>query len=180
MAEPPQRQLRRIVYNSTMPLLELPHTAGCLVCGRQNPIGLHLHLHVDESTGAVETHFTPAAEHIGFEGIIHGGILATVLDEAMVWAATWRGRRFCVCGEMTIRFRKPAEVGKPLIVRASIKSARGRMIQTNGQVTDQAGDVIATAEGKYLALADDRHNVFMATLVDEPSTAKAAKILRFG
>ena len=81
---------------------------------------------------------------------------------------------------MTIRFRKPAEVGKPLIVRASIKSARGRMIQTNGQVTDQAGDVIATAEGKYLALADDRHNVFMATLVDEPSTAKAAKILRFG
>ena len=58
--------------------MELPHTAGCLVCGRQNPIGLHLHLHVEESTGAVETHFTPAAEHIGFEGIIHGGILATV------------------------------------------------------------------------------------------------------
>src|SRR3954468_22751278 len=43
-------------YNALM--LELPHTAGCLVCGRHNPIGLHLHLHVDESSGAVATNFT--------------------------------------------------------------------------------------------------------------------------
>ena len=86
-----------------MAMIELPHTAGCLVCGRQNPHGLHLHLHVDEATGAVETRFTPSAHHIGFEGIVHGGVLATVLDEAMVWAATWRGRRFCVCGEMNTR-----------------------------------------------------------------------------
>jgi acyl-coenzyme A thioesterase PaaI-like protein len=135
---------------------------------------------VDQSTGAVETHFTPSAHHIGFEGIIHGGILATVLDEAMVWAATWKGRRFCVCGELNIRFRKPAEPGKPLIIRASLESARGRMFQTAGQVIDQAGDVISTAEGKYLSLANDRHEAFMATLVDEPATAEAAKILRLG
>jgi uncharacterized protein (TIGR00369 family) len=163
-----------------MPMLELPHTAGCLVCGRQNPIGLHLHLHVDQATGAVETHFTPSAQHIGFEGIIHGGVLATVLDEAMVWAATWRGRRFCVCGEMTVRFRKAAEVGKPLIIATSVESLRGRMIQTSGRVIDQTGEAIAIAEGKYLALPVERHEAFMATLVDEPSTAEAAKILRFG
>src|SRR5207253_656525 len=54
-------------YNPVMSLIELPHTAGCLVCGRQNPKGLHLHLHVDEATGAVETRFTPGSEHIGFE-----------------------------------------------------------------------------------------------------------------
>jgi uncharacterized protein (TIGR00369 family) len=163
-----------------MATIELPHTEGCLVCGRQNPHGLHLHLHVNESTGEVETHFTPRAEHIGFEGIIHGGILATVLDEAMVWAATWRGRRFCVCGEMTVRFRKAAEVGKPLIIRASVESTRGKMSQTSGRVIDQAGNEIATAEGKYLALANDRHEAFVATLVDEPSTAEAARKLRFG
>jgi acyl-coenzyme A thioesterase PaaI-like protein len=163
-----------------MAMLELPHTAGCLVCGRQNPKGLHLHLHVDESSGAVETRFTPAAEHIGFEGIIHGGVLATVLDEAMVWAATWRGRRFCVCGEMTVRFRKAAEVGKPLVIHATVESTRGRMIQTIGQVRNQSGEMIATAEGKYLALANDRHEAFMATLVDEPSTAEAGRILGLG
>ena len=161
-----------------MATLELPHTAGCLVCGRQNPKGLHLHLHVDESTGAVQTHFTPATEHIGFEGIIHGGILATVLDEAMVWAATWRGRRFCVCGEMTIRFRKAAEVGKPLIIRAAIDSARARIIQTSGEVLDAAGDLLSTASGKYVPLPPARHEAFVATLVDEPATAAAAALLR--
>src|SRR5438309_6496532 len=133
-----------------MPLLELPHTPNCLVCGRTNPHGLHLSLHVDPASNLVTTTLTPTRDHIGFEGIIHGGLLATVLDEAMVWAATWQGRRFCVCGEMTIRFRKAAEVGKPLIIRASVTSARSRMIQTSGQVMDQAGDVLATAEGKYV------------------------------
>jgi acyl-coenzyme A thioesterase PaaI-like protein len=161
-----------------MATLELPHTAGCLVCGRQNPKGLHLHLHVDESTGAVETRFTPGPEHIGFEGIIHGGVLATVLDEAMVWAATWRGRRFCVCGELSIRFRKAAYVGKILLISASVASARGRFLQTVGEVSDASGETLATAEGKYLGLADDRHQGFMATLVDEPATARTAAILR--
>jgi len=56
---------------------------GCLVCGRENPQGLHLHLDVDEETGVVRCEFTPLGTHIGFEGVVHGGILATVLDEAM-------------------------------------------------------------------------------------------------
>src|SRR5256885_13865884 len=140
-----------------MSLLELPHTTGCLVCGRQNPKGLHLHLHVEESTGQVQTRFTPSAEHIGFEGIIHGGILATVLDEAMVWAATWRGRRFCVCGVMSIRFRKAAAINQPLIIQAGVESSRAKLLQTSGQVLDASGDVIATASGKYVPVPQDRH-----------------------
>ena len=89
-----------------MPLLQLPHTAGCLVCGRDNPHGLRLDLHVDPETGIVRIEFAPRREHIGFEGVVHGGVLATVLDEAMVWAATWAARRFCVCAELTTRCGK--------------------------------------------------------------------------
>src|SRR5437016_14646959 len=163
-----------------MGLIELPHTPGCLVCGRDNPLGLKLSLFVDDSTGEVHVEFLPRPQHIGFEGIIHGGVLATVLDEAMVWAATWHGRRFCVCGEMTIRFRKAAEVNRRLIIRASVESARTRMIQTSGQVLDEVGELIASASGKYFPLPQERHEAFVATLVDEPSTARAAKILRFG
>ena len=160
-------------------MLELPHTAGCLVCGRQNPIGLHLHLHVDESTGAVETHFTPAAEHIGFEGIIHGGILATVLDEAMVWAATWHGRRFCLCGSMNIRFHAPAKVGDALHVTAKVTNARKGLIETSGEVT-RGNEIIAVASGKYVPLSDDRHRAAVATFVDETATQIAAARLRHG
>src|ERR1700733_15407 len=99
-----------------MPALELPHTPNCLVCGQSNPHGLHLSLHVDPATGIVTTTFTPTKDHIGFEGIIHGGIIATVLDEAMVWAATWSGKGFCVCAELTTRFKESALVGVPLTI----------------------------------------------------------------
>src|SRR5258706_4109644 len=101
-----------------MATLELPHTPNCLVCGRTNPHGLHLDLHVDPDSGIVTTQLTPTPDHIGFEGIVHGGLLATVLDEAMVWVATWQGKRFCVCGELTVRFKESAQVSGPLIVTA--------------------------------------------------------------
>src|SRR3954471_8158392 len=78
------------------PRLELPHTRGCFVCDRDNPRGLHLSSFVDPATGRVTIDFAPRREHAGFEGLVHGGITATVVDEAMVWAATWRARKFCV------------------------------------------------------------------------------------
>jgi uncharacterized protein (TIGR00369 family) len=158
--------------------MELPHTAGCLVCGRQNPHGLMLSLHVEESTGVVSVTFTPRPEHIGFEGIVHGGVLATVLDEAMVWAATWAGKRFCVAGEITVRFRKSAGVGRALRAEVKVESNRARLIQTAGAVTDDRGEVIAEATGKYVPVAPDRNRHVIATLVDEPSTASAASILK--
>ena len=162
---------------SPMAMLELPHTRGCLVCGQANPHGLKLHLHVDPATGIVSTEFTPRVEHIGFDGIVHGGILATVLDEAMVWAATWSGKRFCVCGELSVRFRQSAEVGQKVIVTARVEVARSKLITTTSEVL--AGDVIlATATGKYVPLPADRSNHFFDTLVDEPATMAAATILR--
>ena len=159
-----------------MAMIELPHTSGCLVCGQANPHGLKLHLHVDTASGLVSVEFTPRIEHIGFEGIVHGGILATVIDEAMVWAATWSGQRFCVCGEMSVRFRQSAEVGQPLTVTAKVESARSKLITTSSEVT--AGQtVLATATGKYVPLPPDRSEHFFRTLVDEAPTAAAAAIL---
>lgn len=163
-----------------MPLIELPHTAGCLVCGRDNPHGLRLHLHVEEETARVQTTFTPEPHHIGFEGIVHGGVLATVLDEAMVWAATWRGRRFCVCGEMTVRFRRSPPIGQPLRIIAEVSQQRARLVQTIGNVLDTSGQVVATASGKYVPLDDARHRAFAATFLREPATAAAAAVLSAG
>ena len=55
----PTSGLRLCVRSRAMPLLQLPHTAGCLVCGRDNPHGLRLDLHVEPATGAVRVEFTP-------------------------------------------------------------------------------------------------------------------------
>lgn len=157
--------------------MELPHTPGCLVCGRENPHGLHLRLDVD-AAGVVTTGFAPGPEHIGFQGVTHGGVLATVLDEAMVWAATWHGRRFCLCGEMTVRFRKPALVGDPLAFDARVEVARSRIVTTVAVVRDAAGTIVAEASGKYVPLPDEKNREFVKTLVDEPGTVEAARALR--
>ena len=164
--------------------IELPHTAGCLVCGRQNPHGLKLSLHVDEG-GTVSAEFTPRAEHIGFEGIVHGGVLATVLDEAMVWAATWAGRRFCVAGEISVRFRRSAAVGRTLVCQATVESAGSkrpglpRLIHASGRIVEaDGGALVAEATGKYVPVPPERNRDVVATLVDEDQTARAAGVLR--
>jgi len=160
-----------------MGLLELPHTPGCLVCGRQNPHGLHLSLHVDPETGRVTTELTTQPEHIGFESVIHGGLIATVVDEAMVWAATWRGRRFCLCGELTVRFRRPVEVGQLLRCEAEVEFSRPKLIQTAAKFTDGSGNLLGTASGKYVPLTPEENRLVISTFVDEPETSAAAKML---
>jgi acyl-coenzyme A thioesterase PaaI-like protein len=164
-----------------VPLLQLPHTAGCLVCGRDNRHGLKLDLNVDAETGIVAVRFTPRPEHIGFEGIVHGGVIATVLDEVMVWAATWAGRRFCVCGELTTRFRREAAVGRALEVAARVESNRPRLIVTSAEVRDaESGELIATGTAKYVPVPADRNRTFMNTLVQSSDTEEASRVLKSG
>jgi acyl-coenzyme A thioesterase PaaI-like protein len=161
-----------------MATLQLPHTAGCLVCGPANPHGLGLSLAVDAQSGVVSVRFVPQAHHIGFPDIIHGGALALVLDEAMVWAASWSGKRFCLCGEMGIRFRAAAQVDMNLTVRAQVESSRTRLIVATAQATDDSGRVIATASGKYVPLSPQQNRQFIRTFIDDPLTSAAATALR--
>jgi acyl-coenzyme A thioesterase PaaI-like protein len=161
-----------------MSSLELPHTAGCVACGPLNPHGLRLSLFVDPQDGTVRTEFTPKPAHIGFEGVLHGGVLSTVFDEAMVWAATWSGRRFCLCGELNVRFRAVAPIGKPLTITAKIELSRPRLIQTRAHAHDASGGLIAEATAKYVPLSADRNREFVKTLLDDPGTLAAADELR--
>jgi acyl-coenzyme A thioesterase PaaI-like protein len=149
-----------------------------MVCGRNNPSGMKLFLHVDEETGHVRCDFVPRPEHVGFEGMIHGGAIATVVDEAMVWAATWKGKRFCLCGEMTVRFRQTAHVGQSLIVVAQVDYSRPTLIETTAKVFDSKNSLVATANGKYVPVAPDQHKAFMATMLEEPATMQTLSVLR--
>ncbi len=170
--------LRPACFYRGMPTLELPHTPGCMVCGRDNPAGLHLSLFVETETSVVQVRYTPLPQHIGFQGIVHGGVISTVIDEAMVWAATWAGKRFCLCGELSVRFRSPARIGRPLLCRASVETARSRLVQTLAELTDEAGNLVAEATGKYIPLDQDRNREFIATFVEKETTQETATALR--
>jgi uncharacterized protein (TIGR00369 family) len=160
-----------------MPLLELPHTAGCIVCGRDNWQGLNLSSQVDPDTGVVTTTFTPSPNHIGFESIIHGGILATVADELMVWSAIWETAKACVAAELAVRFVQKAAVGRPLGCTAKITRRRSRVIETAAGIYD-GSQLICTATGKYVPLGPAETDAFLKTFVDEPATRQATGLLR--
>src|SRR5258707_162424 len=96
----------------------------------------------------------------------------------MVWAATWSGKRFCVCGELTIRFKESARVDQAITITAKIDQARKKLITTTAEVRRASDDtLLATATGKYVPLPDDRNQAFIATLVNEPQTRESATLL---
>ena len=160
-----------------MGLLELPHTAGCFVCGRDNPLGLRLSSFVDTETGNVHTTFSPQPHHIGFENITHGGILATLLDELMVWSAIWASRKACVAGELSLRFLQRAAPGDVLKATASITRNRSRLIETAGEIRVN-NTVICTAAAKYVPLGRHETVAFIDTMISEPATEEAIQKIK--
>ncbi len=161
-----------------MPDLELPHTPGCLVCGRDNPLGLRLSLFVEPITGTVRTTATPGPQHIGFEGVVHGGWIATVCDEAMVWAAIWASRRSCLAAELSVRFKQKAVIDSPLEITATVETSDRRLIETSCQFATADGIIIATAVGKYVPGSSELTAAFFKTLVGDASTREAATVLQ--
>jgi uncharacterized protein (TIGR00369 family) len=132
---------------------ELPHSKGCFVCGAHNRIGLKLRFRTDGKM--VETDFIPGAEHNGFVNVTHGGILATLLDEIMVWACGVETRNFAYCAEMNVRYLSPSRPGESIRARGElVENKRGRLFLARGELLGQAGQTIATSTGKYLPVKD--------------------------
>jgi uncharacterized protein (TIGR00369 family) len=155
-----------------MPHLELPHTAGCFVCGRANQLGLRLSSFVDTATGNIHTTFNAEQHHIGFDNILHGGILATVLDEIMVWTAMWACGKACVAAELSLRFVQKAVPGMELEAIGKVARNRSRIIETTGEIIAADG-LICTATAKYMPVNSGDSNAFFQTLIREPATHAA-------
>ncbi len=117
----------------------------CFVCGPENEKGLKLDFELSPEQARAEVVFAP---HLcGWQEIVHGGILATVLDEAMAKAAQARGWH-CLTAEMTVRYRTPAQTGKKYKLCGTIISERGRIVMAAAELSDQDGRVVAAAGGK--------------------------------
>ena len=129
------------------PTLELTDDAYCFVCGQDNPQGLKLKWTTDHQQ--TKTVFTPTKHHQGWKNIVHGGILATVLDEAMTRLA-WQMFGGAVTAEMTIRYLKPAVVGEKLTVKATIDNPANRLLRASAELRNAKDQLVAAAEGKIL------------------------------
>ena len=130
---------------------ELPHTHSCFVCGESNPLGLRFRFETDGRI--VQTRFTPRAEHAGFKGVVHGGIISTLLDEIMVWACAVQTKRFAYCAELTVRFVTPLRPGEEIVARAElIANRRDKIFEAKAELRNAVGEIVATGAGKYLPI----------------------------
>jgi acyl-coenzyme A thioesterase PaaI-like protein len=131
----------------------LPHTHSCFVCGESNPKGLQLRFETDGRI--VRGRFKPCAEHVGFRGVVHGGILATVLDEVMVWACAVQTRKFGFCAELTVRFSRPVHPEDEALVTAElVADRRGKLMEACAEMHDGKDLLLASATGKYIPIKD--------------------------
>jgi len=92
---------------------QLQDNEQCYVCGAKNPVGLAIHFTTNREARSISAAFRPSVMHQGFSGIVHGGILSSLLDEAMVKLAFELGLN-AVTAEMTIRFLGSAAPGEEL------------------------------------------------------------------
>ena len=129
-----------------------PH--HCFACGELNEIGLHLVLHTDPDGAWTET--TIAAQFQGWDSVAHGGIVCTLLDEVMAWSVIGRGT-WGVTARLNVAFRRPIDTGRPIRAEGWVIEMHRRASRTGGRVIDPtSGEVLATAEGTFMALPDDQ------------------------
>ena len=124
----------------------------CLACGSDNPQGLKLQFRWEGDDYVCD--FTPQRVHQGWAGVVHGGLLVTLLDEAMNHMLSHNAEPVATA-ELTVRFRRPAPVGVPLRVRARRTRARPPLFEAEGEITDSDGAVVATGTGKMMRIEAD-------------------------
>jgi len=124
----------------------------CFVCGRDNPIGLKLRF-APEGEG-VRAEFTPGDLHVGYEGLVHGGILAALIDDALANIWFTKGME-AVTAKIEVRFRKEVRPGERLIVTAAPTGSKGGMATARAEVARADGVVVAEGTG-LLAVKNDQ------------------------
>jgi uncharacterized protein (TIGR00369 family) len=123
----------------------------CFVCGKLNMEGLQLEFEL-VGEHRVRTEFTPPKRLQGWKDIVHGGIIATVLDEVMVNAAYLRGV-VAVSAKLEIRLRHPAVVGERLICHGEIVKEGTRTLDARAWAEKEGGTVVAEATGLLMRVA---------------------------
>ncbi len=132
-----------------------PTSKHCFVCGIENPCGLKLRF-VNNDDGTVQTTLVAEDHFQSYPGMVHGGVLATALDETMGRAAFVRDpNRFLITLKIEIKFRKPAPLGEPLHIVARIEKDRGRRITVSGAVHLPDGSIAAEATGLMAEMPEE-------------------------
>jgi uncharacterized protein (TIGR00369 family) len=129
-----------------------PHASNpCFGCGEANPQGMHLQFDRDESRQRIVGEFQLGPEYQGATGFVHGGIIATVLDEVMSKVSRFFDVR-AVTAELTVEYLKPVRVGQELTVEGFNARREGRQLYHEGEIRNAAGVLLARGQGRFVII----------------------------
>jgi uncharacterized protein (TIGR00369 family) len=132
-------------------LLE-PNPANiCFGCGGANARGMKLTFVQDDDAKRIRGEFRLGAEYQGGPGFIHGGIIATVLDEVMGKVNRFREVR-AVTAELVVEYLKPVSVNENLVVEGYEVEKSGRNLHHVGEIRNQSGEVLARGRGRFVII----------------------------
>lgn len=126
-----------------------PDANNCFVCGPNNPVGLQIVFHLDDQKICHGT-FTPSENHQGFDGVTHGGILFSALDDVMAnWLFLQGIRGYTARCE--VRYRAPLPVATTVHLEGRCLSEKGRRVLLEGKaLRADDGSVVAEAEATFM------------------------------
>ncbi len=136
----------------------LPFSESCFVCGENNTAGLQTRFYVEDDI--VKAPLSAQSHHCGYDGIVHGGVAAALLDECMAWAASRAIGLMCYTAELTVRYLKHVPAERTLTACAEVDKSNKRVAYIKGYLIDELGVVYARSKGAFMPMSvDDTLNV---------------------
>ncbi len=121
---------------------------NCFVCGKHNPLGLKLEFRLENDVCRSE--FTPAEDHCGFNGVTHGGIIFSVLDDVMANWIYLKGMR-AYTARCDIRYKGSLPTGTAVALESHCVKNRGRLIVLQGKMTRiDTQELVAETEASFM------------------------------
>ena len=123
-----------------------PNSKMCFICGLENPVGLKLRIYQTEP-GVIETSYTAPEHFQGYPGVLHGGIVATILDEISGRAQMGDASspRFMFTAKLEVKYRKNVPTMKPLRIIGKAGKSKGKMAEGWAGIYDEEGTLLAEA-----------------------------------
>ncbi len=123
----------------------------CFGCGGDNAGGMKLTFEQDNVNRRIVGRFVLGERYQGGAGFAHGGIIATLLDEAMGKVCRFREVR-AVTAELTVEYLKPVNVRSEIVVEGRETEQKGRNLFMTGEIRNEAGEVLARGKGRFVVI----------------------------
>ena len=127
---------------------------SCFVCGDANPGGMRLVFDRDVARRRIVGTFSLGPAYQGGAGFLHGGIIATLLDEVMSKVSRLSDVR-TVTAELRVEYLKPIRVGEELLVEGFSTRREGRQLYHEGEIRNRAGELLARGQGRFVVVDPD-------------------------